>query len=458
MKTLVLSLLRLGDFIQHQQAFEDENTHFLVNDLFYPQLKHHPRMYFFSRRRLQKILVEKNYNWMHAFVVLEREIQFLKKLGFDRVIDASHTHLSRAVVSLVQDSASHEKNPWLPYLDLYLGAQASPVFHGLSLIARAAGKNPPMLMAAMQTRIKRKILFQVTSSDPKKNMELTEWRQMIKELFHRQPHLEISILTAPEDKEKCEQMFPDEKIVSWDWPTLESRIDQFDALVSLDTSVLHLAAKKKVPTFGIFLGSANAMKSAPYLLESQVMTSTVSCYPCDHHQTCPKASHLCEQSFSRADLVLAIESFILNQTLNRPRAGFNLFVVESNQGEFFLRETNASANSVLQQKLAQRTWAHFLDEKPIDAKDLLDLSLSHQQCHDMIQDLQKDLDGLQTRQNHNFNQTWIQAFQVFQKASDFQGSSWESRLQLQESLIGQLSNSLQSHLNLVGKEISWLSI
>ena len=56
---------------------------------------------------------------------------------------------------------------------------------------------------------------------------------------------------------------------------------------------MHLAAQQGVPVLEIAIGSADYFKTGPYSECFRVIQSQVSCYPCQHSQSCFQPTHFC---------------------------------------------------------------------------------------------------------------------------------------------------------------------
>lgn len=88
-------------------------------------------------------------------------------------------------------------------------------------------------------------------------------------------------------------------------------LNHADILVSLDTSIKHIAAAARCKVLEIALGSSDVAFTGVYKSESLVLRAKLPCSPCPHSSKCQQESHLCGDAMD-PKVVGACIGYLLN--------------------------------------------------------------------------------------------------------------------------------------------------
>lgn len=318
MKILVLSLLRLGDIIQHaelipamRKAYPEADIHFLVNQSFMqaqqvlPEIKN---WHCLDRKFIEQVLVEQAQSPRAAFDHLQDLVNQLNGLKFDLIMNLTHNMFSVRLMDLlaapdkrgaafVDGKKIAFSNPWLNYFNDHYAETGGSRFHYLEILHRSM--DLPFLPPRRQrARKSGPIYLQVLTADEKKNWGLGNFLKLKNDLQIQYPNQKIYAICSPSEKSLVSKFFSDEEIVS---PSLAEAVDLFKEgrlLITGDTSIQHLAVRSGIPILSLFLGSADPIKTSPWLVNPTIISSSAGCSPCRASQKCSQASHICAQSIS----------------------------------------------------------------------------------------------------------------------------------------------------------------
>jgi hypothetical protein len=82
-------------------------------------------------------------------------------------------------------------------------------------------------------------------------------------------------------------------------------------LITLDTSIKHLAAATNCRVLELSLGSSDWRRTGVYKAGDVIMQPKVACAPCGHSAPCGQLSHLCAQQLA-PDSVAAVAAFVMS--------------------------------------------------------------------------------------------------------------------------------------------------
>lgn len=118
----------------------------------------------------------------------------------------------------------------------------------------------------------------------------------------------VHVLASPAEAGHYASFVAENQIKVWDLPQVQNELKNYALLVTLDTSISHLAAlKSKIPILLISLGSSQSIKTGPYREDTFVLESTVGCYPCNHASDCSQITHRCSKAIEAADVIHSIK-------------------------------------------------------------------------------------------------------------------------------------------------------
>ncbi len=330
MKILVLSLLRAGDIVLQRPLFKalkqqspECELHLLMNDevsWIAGILKEVDHIHIFPRKMLQRLVGEGEHNIFRAHLQLSEFLTSLNEQKFDEVINFTHNRLSAYLAEEV--SAPLKKglftegprfhgleNRWLKlFNDRFAGTQAFP-FHYTEILAHCFNLKVDPPVAPENSKIKR-VFLQVLTSDPKKNWGLSNFRNLLNELYSEYPYLTLKILAAESEIPTLENYFENEEICTWNLEKIEMEMGPSDLLITGDTVTMHLAAQKSAQIIELALGSSDPWKTGPFASDHYILTSKVACWPCVHSKPCGQISHLCGEPIQPKTVTTLIRHLI----------------------------------------------------------------------------------------------------------------------------------------------------
>lgn len=311
MRILVVSLLRLGDFLMQAPLLRElrgeGEVHVLVNDSvaglapLFPEFTFHV----FPREALQRSLVSRDCPLLGAVRLLDETLRKLDSAGFDRIENWTHTFLSARIMGLLESRAklgavrdrktSLEGPRGVAYLNETWSAASNPTFHWIDALAYAMNRKPAPL-PRMDRHRPGPVLLQALTSDEKKNWGLGNWKLLARGLVAH--GIDTRVLCAPFERDRliAEGWAEVVEIQAPSLSELPAVLGGASLLVSGDTSAVHMAALAGTPVLGLYLGPANPMKTGPRLEGARVLWSDPGCAPCSHRGACGRETHVCSEN------------------------------------------------------------------------------------------------------------------------------------------------------------------
>jgi ADP-heptose:LPS heptosyltransferase len=371
MRILCLSLLRLGDIIQHRQLvravmrrYPQAEIHLLclspfaqAQEIFSENVHFH----FLPYEDLQKILVEQRQHPQAAVEILRRGLTQLQALQFSLIYDLTHTFLSDAIRRFLRTPRVKANSLWEIYLEDHATVTAGSRFHLMEVLARSLDLELPTEAGGVSPREKI-ILLQTLTSDQKKNWSQHSFQELVQRIQQQFADYQIKILSSPAEVSHLKKFFAEDLLFVCSLKQAQLLLKKAAVLISLDTSLLHLAAQENCPVVGLFLGGADPVKSGPLRDGSLLLQGKAECAPCAHSQPCSQAKHLCGQMLS-VDQVFSAVQYQLNLPLSekeKDRVMMNSEQVIFRQNAYSLRGAKATAGS-LDRAFEEMLWRHYLD-------------------------------------------------------------------------------------------------
>lgn len=374
MKILLLSLLRLGDIVMHRQVVRNLKrqypgcqVHMLIHSQFQTVQSLLPEVdqwHALDRNEIQKILVERAQSPIAAFETLQRTIESLNSQNFDLVFNLTHNRFSVRLMDLIQAKEKRgvalemgrkvaDMNSWQTYLNENFSELKGSRFHYLEVLQKSLGIQVGVPSVAGQ-RQSRLVLIQLLTSDVKKNWGLGRFKELKHKLEREFPEARIVAICSPQEKEQVSKFFDWNEFVT---PTLDEvalLLNEAALLITGDTSIQHLAAQQGCPVVSLFLGSADAFKTAPWQEGAWVVQGQAACAPCAHSSPCHQATHLCADAL-KVETVFSLVSGVLR--------GKKIKIFDSS-----ISRTSSHKNSSSLEKeggfaqwLEKEVWTQYLD-------------------------------------------------------------------------------------------------
>lgn len=346
MKILFISMLRIGDFFMHlkiineyHKAHPRAEIHILANDLLdipLPDFGFDFKIHFFKREKFKKDINNLFVPLTYPIWELQELISKLNSEKFDIVYDLTFQKISGQFLEKINASEKH--GVLYHAQSKVLGTSKTADFvkkmtdlkdstHYMDLLRDAVGldyfsddlHHNLQVKNIFKTEIEKKyILLQVLTSDPKKNIDMKKWQELAAHLEETEPNNKIiKILCGPNELEVVKKYFASEKILSVNFLELTSYFESTDLLVTLDTSVKHLATYFDIPIVEISVGSSHPYKTSAYSLTKEILSGHSHCRPCSHSSQCSQASHICEDNIKVEDLIHAINKIRKTKNVNQ---------------------------------------------------------------------------------------------------------------------------------------------
>tara|TARA_B110001454_G_scaffold219200_1_gene251848 strand:+ start:73701 stop:74777 length:1077 start_codon:yes stop_codon:yes gene_type:complete len=307
MKILFASLSRIGDYIQHMlvvqawaQAHPNADVHVVVNDLIpvdLVRMNAQFRHFVLPRFEYQKKINQVNAPIMHPFWSLRKLVKQLRSEKYDQIIDLSLQGQSLAFLKLVESGFSYSEtekkmiNEYLNPLESVHLIDKLKAVHGLELTPKES-----------LNRGTRRLLFQITTSDSKKDIDLPRWKNLIDRIRADYPSIDLAVIGSRSEAKHLQQVFQKSEIFVCNFTELSHALDSETKLISLDTSTKHFAALFQIPTAEISVGSSHWIKNAAYQEGNFIFSADMECRPCMHSVACPYGRNQCQDRINFNEL------------------------------------------------------------------------------------------------------------------------------------------------------------
>lgn len=357
MKILVISVLRLGDLLMALPAIaslkrthRNSTIHVLANkpaSRLAGLLVGVDEIIEVDHTQIQENLARIDRPIFDVYDKLKDQVQALNENGYDLVVNLTHNKASALWTSLVEGKEKigvhYADNgqvifgsTWFRALDERAAKLSSATFHYSDYLKHGTrGRNSSSPTEKSQDNQKISMLcespegkkaaaahvsdwqeylcIQPLTSDSKKNWGLQNWEDFIIELSLLRPKTKYIILCAPSEQISLEDFTKRlmerslaVRQVACDFPTALSLIKGAAALVTGDTSIMHLAALAGTSIVEVSIGSSNFDFTGPYCENAILVQAKISCAPCGHSTPCKEKSHLCAEKVSAAGVASTV--------------------------------------------------------------------------------------------------------------------------------------------------------
>lgn len=353
MKILVVSLLRLGDFILHVPvigALKNRYPRAKIDVLCHqpvvamqPMLPIVDRWWTLDRDELQLGLGRAELPMLTAFDILREQCERINEEKYDLILNLTQTHFSAYLMGYFSAKSKQGltwtaagavdfHSPWFRYLDALAGApQERDTFHYVDVFAQATEtfseerrwplvltpKGASEVRALNLPRGREWIAVQTLTSDEKKNWGVETWAEWLGEMRRLRPGSHFVLLGAPFEKERlqaiCERVADAEKFVTVALLSLEgalSLLQRVTLLVTGDTSIKHLANAGRCRVVELALGSSDYRRTGIYRHDSLIVSSKLGCAPCPHSTPCAQPRHECALEVRPREVAEAVDLYL----------------------------------------------------------------------------------------------------------------------------------------------------
>lgn len=343
MKILIVSLLRLGDILLHLPVIAklkvidpEAEVHLLINDAFInlePMLKGIDKVHYFPRKLLQTQMNDPQSHLLNPVYLLKNKIKELNDENFDRAINLTQNRLSGLIMELLEakdkegtvyknNSFQIVKSPWYKYLNETISdkeclfhfadvaCQGDASTYSSSQVGLKATRLGEEEYAELKLNLSNTICYQFFTSDLKKNISVDNALKIIQKMQEKFPTHEHIVLLAPQEK------FPKISSIKQFVCSLEgaySALMRAQLLITVDTSIKHMAYYSDTPLIELALGSSVISFTSSISEGAYIVQAESECFPCAHSHACHQPNHICESIFARTDVISEISEAILNQ-------------------------------------------------------------------------------------------------------------------------------------------------
>ncbi len=351
MKILVVSLLRVGDVIMSANVLRDLRSKYpqaqidlLVNAQcasVAPLLKTVNRVLEFDRAGLQRGLGDASVPFFESYEKLSGLLDEIESQSYDVAINLTQNRMSGWLMGLIEakeriglvldhDGRGVFGSNWFRYLNQQIDLESNEVFHFNDIFRFALGLDdaksrlPALEETAngqseankiLESLASRKLIcVQALSSDIKKDWGLDRFKNALTAVAARHPDVSFAILAAPFEIERLEPFVSalndngvSAVLAVTSFEGAFSLLKKSELLVTLDTSLKHLAAAAGTRLVEICVGSSDPYRTGADLNGAIIVKSKEGCAPCAHATPCHRTQHFCAKRIS-ADAVAAIVS------------------------------------------------------------------------------------------------------------------------------------------------------
>lgn len=339
MKILVMSLLRIGDVAMAAPVLRDLRIKFgpdaqidlLINSqasAIAPMIASVDRILIFERETLQKGLGRIDVPFFDSYERLNAFVDRMNSESYDLTINLTHSRLSGWLMNVVDAKekqglvfdangrASFGSN-WFRYLNTQVDADGSEVFHfsdvfRFALRVEGVQSNLPALQETIEGRAEADafagdwcdasnlVCVQALTSDTKKEWGVEKFQKTLASFSVRAPGAKIAILGAPNERERLQSLVDSlvesgvsARLAIVGFEGAFSLVKRARLVISLDTSIKHLAANAGSPVLEISLGSSDPYRTGAYADGSVIVKSRELCAPCVHSKPCHREKKFC---------------------------------------------------------------------------------------------------------------------------------------------------------------------
>lgn len=334
MKVLVISLLRIGDFIQivpvlnalrtqFPQAELDVLTHTPVRQL-EPMLGPIANWWTIDREQLQEGLGRADVPLLTSFSLLKEQLDQINAREYDCVINLTQTSYAAWIagylntanrIGLAMDVKGQAQfhSPWFQYLDDHAPLAVRDIFHYTDIFYYGSGLKGTSRdwqmretergiseVAALNLEVGERIVLQVATSDAKKTWSENSWLAMMSQLQLFRPEAQFVLLGAPSEAALLESLrlkaVPMGLHIASAVVSLEgalSLLKSAQLLITGDTSIKHLANAAGIAICELSMGSSDLRRTGAYIPDSLILQPVIECAPCPHSSPCSQTTHRC---------------------------------------------------------------------------------------------------------------------------------------------------------------------
>ena len=353
MKMLVVDLLRLGDLLMHRPLYQamkrehpDVELHILINSdakVAEPILRQwFSEVHIFDRKQYQNACLDRSASLLSAVNQLSWQIEDLNQRHFDYVVNMTQNKLSGYLTDLIEaeevygltidnKDRSDFFSPWFRYLEDHVTLGGANVFHYNDALAGGLGlqmqpedlrcrfdEEPEFQDEVRSLGLKTKgLVVQATSFDSRKEWDATSLGDALLAFQSLNHDSSITLIGAPFEADQIQSLYGQLQarglhlqMALLSLGGVTALLNQSKCLLTVDTSIKHLAAGTSCKIVELALGSADVRKTGVYKDHSLIIEPKIECFPCAHRADgCERKTFECRQAIPGDLAGLALSHF-----------------------------------------------------------------------------------------------------------------------------------------------------
>lgn len=309
MKILVIDLLRLGDCLMTVPVINglnasrrDSEIHMLTFKqcaALQPMIPSVSKWWTLDREELQAGLGEADIPMLTSYSVLKEQLDHINGEKYDLIVNLTQTNFSAWIAGYLKANdrlgltfdakgLPHFYSPWFRYLNDQ-PENAEDIFHYTDIFAHACGiqgrsfamkttKAGEREVESLKLNSNGVAVFQLFTSDVKKDWEKAGWLSLGRKLANAQPDLQMVALGAPNEEARIDEFIAEAKVlgvqVTKAIVSLEGALallHRADILITGDTSIKHLANATNVKVIELCIGWSDWRRTGIYKADSLIL-------------------------------------------------------------------------------------------------------------------------------------------------------------------------------------------
>ena len=346
MKILLVSLLRLGDTIQHaplitglKRKFPGARIDilgFTTSAGLMPLMPGVAKWWLLDHTELQSGLGEPEIPLLTSFDVLRETLEAINSEEYDLAINVTQTKFSGYVMgyleakdknglTLTAEGQALFHSPWMRYLNDSAEWPGREVFHHIDVFARAlelemgleywplertpAGE---FELASLRLPPGEWIVLQTQTSDSKKTWPTERWIEFIQRVAQLRPFSTFILLGSPTERPQLEHIAKatGARMAILSLEGALSLLERAHLLVTGDTSIKHMANATTIPVVELSLGSSDFFRTGVFKSGSLILQPKVECAPCAHSSPCTQAFQKCAYRLDPGVVAGLVDAFL----------------------------------------------------------------------------------------------------------------------------------------------------
>lgn len=354
MKILVISLLRLGDVVMStgilrllREKYRDAEIHLLINQQFAglaPMIKSADHILTFDRQHIQEGLGDASRPLFDSYERVRQFVEDLSEQQYDLVINLTQNKLSGYLLSLVEAKEKQGLSldvqgragfgsSWFRHLNRQIDSDSDGVFHHTDIFNFALGSGSDTygpILAETESGLQEAqrfivdgrpfVAIQALSSDIKKDWELDSLKKALRSFQRVHPKVDLVFLAAPNEAARLGPLVMElaegknhVRLAVCGLEAAFSLVARAKVLLTMDTSIKHLASATSTPVLELSLGSSDYRRTGVYSQDSIIIQSKEPCAPCSHSKNCHRERHFCGERLSPELIALTLSSVYTRQ-------------------------------------------------------------------------------------------------------------------------------------------------